>query len=202
MIIENELSLLFLIEIHTNLQKICTAEKHGKSTSDLIFSSVFLNSIRLALIYIWKYSKLTSVWFLLIWKVPEFRKKTYWFSELIILFLKVGALRILKINIRFCPKKGPKITILSMLGASESMHWVLLHEWRTCPDLAKKLLLITTLWMSKPQPNLIIQPVQIYQTESQDKNGTASLQWHNFLRINKMNNIFITLSVSNIINRS
>ena len=39
-----------------------------------------------ALIYIWKYSKLTSVWFLLIWKVPEFRKKTYRFSELIILF--------------------------------------------------------------------------------------------------------------------
>ena len=39
-----------------------------------------------ALIYIWKYSKLTSVWFLLIWKVPECCKKTYRFSELIILF--------------------------------------------------------------------------------------------------------------------
>ena len=30
-----------------------------------------------------------------------------------------------------------------MFGASESMHWILLHEWSTCPDLAKKLLLIT-----------------------------------------------------------
>ena len=28
-----------------------------------------------ALIYIWKYSKLTSAWFLLIWKVPEFCKR-------------------------------------------------------------------------------------------------------------------------------
>ena len=89
-----------------------------------------------------------------------------------------------------------------MLGASESMHWVLLHEWSTCPGLAKKLLLITTLWMSKPQPNLIIQPGQIYQTECQDKSRTSSLQWHNFLRINKMYNTFITSSISNIVNRS
>ena len=53
--------------------------------------------------------------------------------------------------------------------------------------------------MSKPQPNLIVQSGQIYQTECQDKSRTSSLQWHNFLRINKMYNTFITSSVSNII---
>ena len=55
--------------------------------------------------------------------------------------------------------------------------------------------------MSKPQPNLIIQPGQNYQTECQDMSRT-SLQWHDFLRINKMYNTFITSSISNIISRS
>ena len=55
--------------------------------------------------------------------------------------------------------------------------------------------------MWKPHPNLVIQPGQIYQTKCQDKNRTSSLQWHNFLRINKMCNTFITSSISNIINK-
>ena len=41
MIIENELLHLFLIEIHANLQRICTAKKHANSTDGLIFSPIF-----------------------------------------------------------------------------------------------------------------------------------------------------------------
>ena len=46
MIIENELLLLFLIEIHTDLQRIYTAKNQGNSSNDFIFSSIFSNSIR------------------------------------------------------------------------------------------------------------------------------------------------------------
>ena len=53
--------------------------------------------------------------------------------------------------------------------------------------------------MSKSQPHLIIQPRQIYQTECQVKSRTGS---HNFLRINKMYNTFITSSISNVMSRS
>ena len=56
--------------------------------------------------------------------------------------------------------------------------------------------------MSKSQPHLIIQQGQIYQTECQVESRTGSIQWHNFLRINKMYNTFITSSISNIISRS
>ena len=43
--------LLFLIEIHTNLQRICTTKNHGNSTNDLIFSFFELHPF-VALIYI------------------------------------------------------------------------------------------------------------------------------------------------------
>ena len=50
MIIENELLLLFLIEIHTDLQRICTAKNHGNLTNDLIY--FFELHLFVALIYI------------------------------------------------------------------------------------------------------------------------------------------------------
>ena len=57
--------------------------------------------------WIWKYSKFifmwSLLWFILVCKIPQFLAKSYRFRHFITLFWKFDTLRLLKINIMFCP---------------------------------------------------------------------------------------------------
>ena len=67
-------------------------------------------------LWIWKYSKLifmwSSFWSILVCKISQFLAKSYRLGQLIILFWKVDALRLLKIYIYFFPSAEAKCPFL------------------------------------------------------------------------------------------
>ena len=112
-----------------NLRTITQEENMETRQMTPFFSSTFSDlTVCNIHFWIWKYSKFifmwSPFWSILIYKIPQFLTESYWFRQLITLFLKVDILRLLKIYIIFCALAGAKYSFFLGSSSWTILHWV------------------------------------------------------------------------------